>query len=217
MSYAAPTKTVQNVIDYVVRIFGDESGVQLSTTDIIRWINEAQQEINRQNAVLQQVATTTLNADQADYDLSGISPPIYEINSLLINGRRIGNISVSQAEESISLADPESEETGAPQFWYEWAHQISFWPVPSTAGTIKIRYTAIPDNIAAGNDVLSLADEYFMDIINYVLKMAYEMDENPEMMQMKAGEFSQSLAERGEQNRNAQHMTYPTMTVYELF
>ncbi len=217
MSYIAPTRTVQDVIDYVVRIFGDESGVQLSQTDIIRWINEAQREINRQNAVLQQVATTTLNADQSEYNLSSVSPPIYEINSLLINGRRIGNISVAQAEESISLNDPENYETGAPQFWYEWANQISFWPVPNKSGTIKIRYTAVPTDVVSGADTLSLTDEYFMDIINYVLKMAYEMDENPEMMQMKAGEFSQSLAERGEQNRNAQHMTYPTMTVYELF
>jgi len=217
MSYIAPTKTVQDVIDNVTRVFGDEAGVQLSNNDIIRWINEAQREINRQNAVLQQTATTTLNAGQADYSLASISPPIYEINSLLINGRRIGNISVSQAEESISLADPESEETGAPQFWYEWANTITFWPVPSTAGTIKIRYTAIPTDIAADNDTLTIPDEYFMDIINYVLKMAYEMDENPEMMQAKSVEFNQSLAERGEQFRNAEHMTYPKITVYELF
>lgn len=217
MSYIAPTKTVQDVINNVTRVFGDEAGVQLSNNDIIRWINEAQREINRQNAVLQQTATTTLNAGQADYSLASISPPIYEINSLLINGRRIGNISVSQAEESISLADPESEETGAPQFWYEWANTITFWPVPSTAGTIKIRYTAIPTDIAADNDTLTIPDEYFMDIINYVLKMAYEMDENPEMMQAKSVEFNQSLAERGEQFRNAEHMTYPKITVYELF
>lgn len=217
MSYIAPTRTVQNVIDYVVRIFGDESGVQLAQSDIIRWINEAQREINRQNAVLQQVATTALTAGQSEYDLSSITPPIYEINSLLVNGRRVGNISVAQAEESISLNDPESYETGAPQFWYEWANQVSFWPVPESSGTIKIRYTAVPIDVTSGTDTLSLTDEYFMDIVNYVLKMAYEMDENPEMMQMKAGEFSQSLAERGEQNRNAQHMTYPTMTVYELF
>lgn len=217
MSYIAPTKTVQDVIDNVTRVFGDEAGVQLSNNDIIRWINEAQREINRQNAVLQQTATTTLNAGQADYSLASITPPIYEINSLLINGRRIGNISVSQAEESISLADPESEETGAPQFWYEWANTITFWPVPSTAGTIKIRYTAIPTDIASDNDTLTIPDEYFMDIINYVLKMAYEMDENPEMMQAKSVEFNQSLAERGEQFRNAEHMTYPKITVYELF
>jgi len=217
MSYIAPTKTVQDVINNVTRVFGDEAGVQLSNNDIIRWINEAQREINRQNAVLQQIATTTLNAGQADYSLASITPPIYEINSLLINGRRVGNISVSQAEESISLADPESYETGAPQFWYEWANTITFWPVPSTAGTIKIRYTAIPTDIAADNDTLTIPDEYFMDIINYVLKMAYEMDENPEMMQAKSVEFNQSLAERGEQFRNAEHMTYPKITVYELF
>jgi len=217
MSYIAPTRTVQDVFDYVKRTFGDESGVQLSNNDIIRWINEAQREINRQNAVLQQVATTSLVKDQATYDLSGITPPIYEINSLLIDGRRIGNIPVSQAEESISLADPEGIEAGAPQFWYEWANQVTFWPVPNAPGTIKLRYTAIPADISSEVDTLSLYDEYFPDIVNYVLKQAYEMDENPEMMQMKDAEFRQSVAERGERGTNAQNMTYPTMTVFELY
>lgn len=218
MSYGPPTKTVQNVYDYVKRIFGDEAGVQLSNQDIVRWINEAQEDINIANKVLQTTATTALVANQTDYSLSGVTPKIYEINSLLIDGRRIGNIPISQAEESISLADPEGSETGAPQFWYEWANVIKFWPKPNAAGTIEIRYIAQPSDVTTnGNDLLSLPDEYFSDIVNYVLKQAYEMDENPEMMQLKAQEFSQSVAERGEKETNAQHMTYPVMTVYELY
>lgn len=218
MSYGPPTKTVQDVYDYVKRVFGDEAGVQLSNDDIVRWINEAQHDINIANKAIQAVATTPLVAGQSDYTVSGVSPAIYEINSLLIDGRRIGNIPISQAEESISLADPENSETGAPQFWYEWANTIKFWPVPNAGGTISIRYIAEPTEVTtSGTDLLSLRDEYFTDIVNYVLKQAYEMDENPEMMQIKANEFQQSVAERGEKETNAQHMTYPTMTVYELY
>lgn len=218
MSYGPPTKTVGNVFDYVKRVFGDEAGVQLSNADIVRWINEAQDDINIANKALQQVATTSLVAGQSDYTLSSITPLIYEINSLLIDGRRIGNIPISQAEESISLADPEGSETGAPQFWYEWANTIKFWPVPNAPGTITIRYIAKPVDVTNNvNDVLSLRDEYFMDIVNYVLKQAYEMDENPEMMQLKAQEFNKSISERGEKETNSQHMTYPVMTVYELY
>jgi len=217
MSYGPPTKTVQDVFDYVKRIFGDEAGVQLSNADIIRWINEAQEDINIANKALQAVATTPLVAAQSDYTVSGVTPKIYEVNSLLIDGRRIGNIPISQAEESISLADPEGTETGAPQFWYEWANTIKFWPVPNAPGTISIRYIAVPAEVTSSTDTLSLRDEYFMDIVNYVLKQAYEMDENPEMMQLKAQEFNQSISERGEKETNAQHMTYPVMTVYELY
>ena len=218
MSYGPPTKTVGDVYNYVKRVFGDEAGVQLANADIVRWINEAQRMLAIDNAAIQATATTPLVANQTVYSLSGITPRINDISSLLIDGRRIGNIPVSQAEESISLADPEGSETGAPQFWYEWAGDIIFWPKPNAGGTITIRYTAEPDDVTtSSSDVLSLDDEYFMDIVNYVLKQAYEMDENPEMMQLKAQEFSQSVAERGEKGTNAQHMTYPTMTVYELY
>lgn len=217
MSYGPSTKTVQNVYDYVKRVFGDEAGVQLSDNDIVRWINEAQREIAHETACLQATATTSIVAGQADYTVGAITPVIYEISSVLIDGKRVVNMSVSQAEESISLADPEESETGAPQFWYEWANTLTFWPVPNAAGTLTIRYVAEPTDITAtGTDVLSLPDEYFQDIITFVLKQAYEMDENPEMMQLKAAEYESSLAERGERSSNAQNMTYPTMIVYEL-
>ena len=218
MSYGPPTKTVGDVYAYVKRVFGDEAGVQLSNDDITRWINEAQRDLAIENAAIQAVATTPLIVNQATYSLSGITPRINDISSLLIDGRRIGNIPVAQAEESISLADPEGAEVGAPQFWYEWADQIIFWPKPSQPGTITIRYTAEPTDVTTNsNDVLSLDDEYFMDIINYVLKQAYEMDENPEMMQAKATEYNQRVAERGEKGTNAQNMTYDTITVFDLY
>lgn len=218
MSYGPPTKTVGDVYAYVKRVFGDEAGVQLSNDDITRWINEAQRDLAIENAAIQSVATTPLIVNQATYSVSGITPRINDISSLLIDGRRIGNIPVSQAEESISLADPEGEEVGAPQFWYEWADQIIFWPKPSQGGTITIRYTAEPTDVTTNtSDVLSLDDEYFPDIINYVLKQAYEMDENPEMMQAKATEYNQRVAERGEKGTNAQNMTYDTITVFDLY
>lgn len=219
MSYGPPTKTVQDVLQYVKRVFGDEAGVQLSNQDIVRWLNEAQRDLAIENAALQSVATTPLIVDQATYSLSGITPRINDVASLLIDGRRIGNIPVSQAEESISLTDPEGYEVGAPQFWYEWADQIIFWPKPSQPGTITIRYTAEPADLSTGNPAafLSLDDEYFPDIINYVLKQAYEMDENPEMMQAKATEYTQRVAERGEKGTNAQNMTYDTITVFDLY
>lgn len=217
MSYGPSTKTVQDVYDYVKRVFGDEAGVQLSDADIVRWINEAQREIAHETGCLQTTATTSIIADQADYTVGSITPVIYEISSVLIDGRRIINMPVSQAEESISLADPEESETGSPQFWYEWANTLTFWPVPNKPGTLTIRYVAEPTNVTVnGTDVLSLPDEYFQDVIAFVLKQAYEMDENPEMMQLKAAEYESSLAERGERSSNAQNMTYPTMIVYEL-
>ncbi len=218
MSYSPPTKTVGDVYSQVKRAFGDESGVQLTNEDIARWINEAQVDIAEQNQVLQEKATMMTVAGQSTYSLSAITPPIDSIASILLNGRRIGNIPISQAEESISLADPEGLEIGAPQFWYEWAGEIIFWPKPGQAYNMLIRYTAEPTDVTTSvGDLLSVPDECFTDVCNYVLMRAYEMDENAEMMAVKQAEYSSSVAERGESEREASTMTYGTATVYELY
>ena len=218
MSYSSPTKTVGDVYDQVKRVFGDESGVQLTNSDIARWINEAQVDISKQNQVLQTTATINVVAGTPTYSLSAVTPRIDSIASILLDGRRIGDIPVSQAEESISLADPEGLEVGAPQFWYSWGGDVTFWPIPNKNYTMLIRYTAQPTVVTTSvGDLLSVPDECFTDVCNYVLMRAYEMDENPEMMAVKQAEYSTSVAERGETEREAATMTYGTATVYELY
>jgi len=217
MTYSSPTKTVGDVYDVVKRTFGDEAGVQLTNADIVRWINEAQVDISKQNQILQTTATLPVTAGTATYSLTTVSPRIDSLASLLLGGRRVGNIPVSQAEESISLADPEGTETGAPQFWYAWGGDITFWPKPNKDYTMTIRYNAQPTDITSTTtDVLALPNECFMDVVNFVLMKAYEMDENPEMMAIKQAEYSASVAERGEQERLAATMTYETNIVFEL-
>jgi hypothetical protein len=217
MSYSNPTKTVGDVYSQVKRVFGDESGVQLTNDDIVRWINEAQVDISSQNQVIQAVATMTLVPGQSTYSLTSVTPPIDSIASILLDGRRVGYIPVSQAEESISLSDPADIEIGAPQFWYEWAGEITFWPKPGKDYTMTIRYTAQPTDITTNaTDVLSVPNECFTDVCNYVLMRAYEMDENAEMMAVKQAEYSTSVAERGETERQAATMTYETAITYDL-
>ena len=217
MTYSSPTKTVGDVYNQVKRVFGDESGVQLTNADIARWINEAQVDIAKQNQILQTTATLPVTSGTATYSLTSITPRIDTLASLLLDGRRVGNIPISQAEESISLADPEGTETGAPQFWYAWGGDITFWPVPNRNYTMTIRYNAQPTAVSTtSTDVLAVPDECFTDVCNYVLMRAYEMDENAEMMAVKQAEYSTSVAERGETERLAATMTYETNITFEL-
>ncbi len=217
MSYNDPTKTVADVAAAVKRIFGDESGVQLVDNDVLVWTNEAQQAIADSTKVLKAKATTAMTSGTATYSLSAISPKILQIESLLVNGRRIGNMSVAQAEETISQSDPLAEEQGFPAFWYEWAGEVTFWPVPNLNATILIRYTANPAVLTTVNDTLSLPDEFFSDVINYVLQKAYEMDENESMMNYKRQEFENSMLDLTDEERQAQNMTYETLTIYDTY
>lgn len=217
MSYNIPTKTVADVSAAVKRIFGDESGVQIVDNDIIVWSNEAQQAIADSTKVLKSKATTAMVEGTNTYSLSGISPKILQIESLLVNGRRIGNMSVAQAEETISQSDPLAAEEGFPGFWYEWAGEITFWPRPNLDAEILIRYTAMPDTLSTISDTLSLPDEFFSDVVNYVLRKAYEMDENESMMNYKRQEFENSMLDLTDEERQAQNMTYETLTVYDTY
>ncbi len=217
MTYSNPTKTVGQIYDYVKRAFGDESGVQLTNADIVRWINDAQNEIAEAAGVIPATATISVVAGTSTYSLTSVTPLINTVASISLNGRRIGNISVAQAEESISLSDPEGLEIGAPQFWYSWSGDITFWPIPNKDYTMSIRYFAQPTDVTVTTtDVLSVPDDCFTDVVNYVLMRAYEMDENPEMMAAKQAEFSSSIAERGQNEMLSQNMTYEKGTVYEL-
>jgi hypothetical protein len=215
MSYNNPTKTVADVANAVKRLFGDESGVQLVDNDIITWTNEAQQAIADSTKVLKSKATTSMVNGTNTYSLAAISPKILQIESLLVNGRRIGNMSVAQAEETISTSDPLAEEVGFPAFWYEWAGEVTFWPKPNLDAEITIRYTAMPGIVSTLNDLLSLPDEFLSDVINFVLKRAYEMDENESMMNYKRQEFENSMLDLTDEERQAQNMTYETVTIYD--
>lgn len=217
MSYNDPTKTVGEVGAAVKRVFGDESGVQLVDNDIITWTNEAQHAIADTTKVLKSKAVTAMTNGTNTYSLSAVNPKILQIESLLVNGRRIGNMSVAQAEESISQADPLAEETGFPAFWYEWAGEITFWPRPNIDAQITIRYTALPAVVTVNTDLLSVPDEFFSDVVTYVLQKAYEMDENGQMMGFKKQEFEDSMSQLTDEERTAQNMTYETVTIYDYY
>lgn len=215
-TFGVPTRTVQDVFTQVKRKFGDESGVQLEDADLIMWINDAARAIVTENKILKVKATTPLVSGQAEYTFSSLTQPIYAIDSLLVDGVRVANMSVAQAEETISLSDPLGTEVGIPQVWYEYAGTVTFWPTPSADGTITLRYTARPAAVTLVTDTLPTPDDYFQDVVNYVLKQAYEMDENEPMMQAKGNEFEASLIKRGEAERTGQNMTYEVITVYSL-
>ena len=65
MGYAAPTKTWGDVVANVRRSFGDESGVQLEEGDLLRWINQGQYEIARQNKILKAKGVSTTMPGQS--------------------------------------------------------------------------------------------------------------------------------------------------------
>lgn len=213
MAYGPSTRTATDVKRSVQRTFGDESGVQLEDADLIMWINDAQEEIVKRNKLIKTTATSSTVADQAEYTFP--SNDILQIESLHVGGTKINNVPFAQADLDL-ISDDLAAERGTPVAWWEWGGTFTLYPAPSTVLPIKLYYTKRPTRITLLTETLSLPDKFFKQIVDYVLQQAYEMDEEPEMSQMKQAQFENGLLEMADEERAAQQMTYQTITFVEL-
>lgn len=208
------TKTVQDVLTAVKRQFGDESGVQLTDSDITRWVDDAQREVIMNN---QEINSTVVSintvAGTYQYPVLASIPNIEIVRSIHYDGKILRHMSFQSAQEYIIKADSD-ENRGTPMFWYEFAGTLNLYPVPDTSitGGLKIFYSASPTEITSTSDTLTVPDSYFNAIVTYVMKQAMNMDENFQAAQQYDQQFEvyiQKLANRTQTESN----TYPTITL----
>ncbi len=72
MGYYPSTYTGTDVATDIKRIFGDEAGVQITDSDIIRWIDVGQLEILKNTQILKATSTSDLIAGQVVYSLASL-------------------------------------------------------------------------------------------------------------------------------------------------
>ena len=216
MPLATSTRTVQNVFDYVTRLFGDEAGVQIQLSDILTWINMGQREIFIQNPVNKASATISLVKDQQEYDPSSLN--ILQIQSIWINGNPIEHKSFQEAEQYIVSQDTQNVSRGLPVIWWDWAGNILLYPTPDNnyANYMKVFYLKAATLVAAATDTLSIPDQFFNRLCEYVMSQAYEQDEDSQNSQFKLGQFQQGLDLLAEKEDRVAENYYPVITeLYE--
>lgn len=209
IGYQPSTRTAQQVITHVQRTFGDESGVQLVSTDIIRWINDAQDTIVNRARPLKARAFTNSIAGIADYKLPGDN--IIQVESLHYDGQLLENTPFAQAERGYVG----STKTGAPETWWEWSGTFTLYPAPTEPKQITLYYTMTATRVVNPADVLGVPDKYYQTLLSYVMQQAYELDENFAASEAKRNAFSQDLDGFDEEERIAQHMVYESITRVE--
>jgi len=188
--------TLSDVMTFVKRQFGDESGVQLTDPDIIRWVNQAQMEIVNKNPMIQAVATQSAVANQQTYS---IPPDMIQIESIMYDG----NILEPQSFESIRTElGADNNTKGTPLFWYTWANQIYLWPIPTDTKQISVNYSKVPVSVALTSDPLGVPDRYYDRVCEYVMSKAYEMDEDWPANQVSRKMFEDKLTEATNAEKN---------------
>jgi hypothetical protein len=213
MSYLSATRTVQNVVDYVKRQFGDESGVQITDADVIRWVNAGQDEIFRRNEPVKASSVANIVSGQHTYQFPA---DVLKVQSLLYNGKPVKVMSYQEAEEYLLDEDPNRVQTGVPEIWYEWGGDFTLWPTPDAniVGGLSIKYVKAPAAVVNVNSVLATPDVYFNRLVEFCLQQAYELDENWAAAESKAQQFGENVQQQAG-NGATQANTYPRITVLE--
>lgn len=210
MPIAPMTKTANDVIAYVTRAFGDESGAQVTEADIIRWINSGQNEINKENRILKATATTPLVIGTRSYTFP--TPQILEIEVLHVDGKPAQYMTFKEANEYVLSNDPEFTATGTPWMWYEWGGDILLYPTPDAVLDLTLYYIKYPTAIAAGVDTLGIPDSYYEALLQFCLAQAYEQDDDWTGSAQKQQQLRDSLTKLAEDGSRYNRQYYSTIT-----
>lgn len=204
---------VSDILTRVKRVFGDEAGVQLVDTDIIGWINDAQRQIAANSELLQTRATADLVAGQMVYSTPS---DMLNLRSVRVAGDRLVPIGMQEADDRlVGWDDPNRQETGKPEFFWQWANQMYLYPISDTSTTagIVIYYSRVPVTVTTGSDVPELAAQYHDHIVRYCLRTAYELDENFQAANYSEGLFQSGLKGLAEDENKLTDEFYPTIFV----
>jgi hypothetical protein len=196
MATPASTKTLLDVVTWVQRQFGDESGVQITQADITRWVNQAQIEVVNKNPIIQATAITASAVNTQTYS---IPPDMIQIESVMFDG----NILQPNSFEGIrSELGTGNSMQGEPIFWYMWANLIYLWPIPNRVANISVNYSKQPTAVSGLGDLLGLPNRYFDRICEYTLSKAYELDEDWPANAATRKQFEDKLAEITNSDKN---------------
>lgn len=213
MSTVQNTKVANDILSYVKRAFGDESGVQITDSDILMWANEAQLAIANSTRCIQGKATTPLSAGVFEIDLP--TQAASTIVTLRLDGVPIPGIEFAQAEQDLQREDPLRTQVGKPIWWTKWGVTVSFYPTPQDDHEITVFYTGIPDNLVGAASVVGIPDRYFSALLQYVLSKAYELDEDYDAQQRAYAQYQQMVGEATYDDDQAMNLYYAVVKEVE--
>lgn len=213
MSTVQNTKVANDILSYTKRAFGDESGVQITDSDILMWANEAQLSIANSTRCIQGKATATLPA--GTFEISLPEQAASTIVTLRLDGAPIPGIEFAQAEQNLQSEDPLRTQVGKPTWWTKWGVTVSFYPTPEAEHTITVFYTGIPENLTSAASVVGIPDRYFSALLQYVLSKAYELDEDYDAQQRAYAQYQQMIGEATYDDDQAMNLFYSTVTEVE--
>lgn len=204
----------------VKRQFGDESAVQITDDDILRWVEQGQDEITRENEEILEARTTiNLVAGTDEYafpaDLLTLRSVKIKDGSDSLGYVPVKKLGLAQFELSVERYQG-IPGFGSPTFIYTtYESKIFLFPVPqnSTTAGLKLLYSKKPTVPVLDADELGLPPAYHMSLVKYCLVQAYELDENWEASGNKLAQLQLDLNRQANRSKGEPRDTYPLITV----
>lgn len=203
---------LEDIIVRVQRQFGDDVQAQITKEDIVRWVNDACQEIAINNTTNQGMlkGQAPVEAGKATYNLPN---DLLLLKGVRANGMKLAHTTFEQLSEM-----PEYSEAavGASSLYWVFDNKVNLYPCPSESlGTLDVYYVKTPDlmDVNLPTREPDVPKEYHARIVEYCIAQAAELDDNLAHYQMKMGQFKdnlQSLKQNGE--RPESDDTYPFIT-----
>lgn len=190
---------MNGVLDRIKRQFGDESGVQVQTSDVINWVNDAQNEAYMQISKLKMTSNSiNLIAGTQIYTLPANMIDLQSVSYKQLNTGTLYPLTY-QSEKQMHEYNPgwfNTDETGTPQYYVQGVSSgtISLYPVPDTTGdSILIVYGRTPTDVVDLTSPIDLPIYMHPYVVEFCLMKAYEMDEEWEVADRKAAYIQSTL------------------------
>lgn len=204
----------------VKRQFGDESSVQVTDADILRWANQGIIDIVMQNdGLLQAVSVTDLIGDQTQYtpptDMLGMRGVSAYITSDVAY-RNLKGLNLQDFNAYLDGWDGNYYSNSAyPAVYMFYNNVINIFPRPSETITdgLKIYYNRYPTKLVLDTDTIPLPETYHNAVQDFCLQQAYEMDENWEGSGNKAAQVQSSINLLKDRQEWQTQDTYPVINV----
>lgn len=209
---------VSDVIIRVRRTFGDESAVQITDDDILRWINDAQIEIVKNNdGALQKTGVVDLVANQSQYTMPTDMLILRALRWKYASSQSFATLkylSMQQFDESIDGWDGTLYGVGCPVLFTIFENKATIFPIPdqSYVGGLKVLYNQKPADVVTNGDSLALPLIYHNTIVKYCLAQASLLDEDHDPAVLYQTNFQDDMTRLATRETQEATSTYPTIT-----
>lgn len=201
--------TVADLAVRVKRIFGDESGAQITDADILRWVNDAQLDIARQTHCLSKSQTFSLTLGQYL-----IPPPVgfLFLTRAICRGRLLSPTNLNWLDLTFPNRQV-SYPSGVPEYIIWKGNGFELYPAidANALNGLVIEYTAYPSILTLVTEVLEIPEQYYLAVERFALMRAKELDQDWGAAQLFLKEYETMVRGIFHDENNRQENSYPAV------